>query len=349
MFCPIENNQYDTVTLAHGGGGKLTQNLIERVFLQEFGNELLNTMQDSTIVPVLNQHIAVTTDSYVIKPVFFPGGDIGKLAVCGTINDLLMSGAEPQYLTCGFIIEEGFKISDLHKIVHSMSITALANNIKIIAGDTKVIERINKEPNVFINTTGIGLLTNNIKINPSRIQPGDVIIVSGDIGRHGIAVMACREGLSFESEIKSDCASLQPIVKDLMRNLKNEIHCMRDLTRGGLATINIELAEQSKLNMELYNFKIPIAKEVHAVCELLGLNPLFCANEGRFILILPKDHANDALSIINDYNKTYNSLPAAIIGMVVKCDSMPNAKLITSFGSSYKLSKQTGEQLPRIC
>lgn len=349
MYCPIENNLYDTITMAHGGGGKLTSQLIEQVFLKEFNNDILATMHDASVVEVNSNQIAVTTDSYIIKPVFFPGGDIGKLSICGTINDLLMSGALPKYITTSFIIEEGFKIDDLQKIAKSIACIAKENNIKIIAGDTKVVDRFSSDPNVFINTTGVGELDNSIKINPSNIKDQDIIIVSGDIGRHSIAVMASRQGLEFESDIISDCMSLKFIVMQLINKFGSSIHCMRDLTRGGLATVCIELSEQSGFDFTLQDQAIPISQPVHAACELLGLNPLYCANEGRFTIIVEPSIAEQVLVILNSYNKNNNLPKAAIIGKVTKSNCNPQCKLVTAYGSSYKLSKQSGEQLPRIC
>lgn len=346
IICPIENSGYDTITLAHGGGGKLTQQLIDNIFKQQFKNEFLNQSHDAARLPITNKPLAMTTDSYVIQPVFFKGGDIGKLAVCGTVNDLLMAGACPKYLSISFILEEGFKISDLKIICKSIANQAQTDKVFIVTGDTKVIERTAKEPNIYINTTGIGEIESNINIHASNIQVGDSIIVSGDVGRHGIAIMAEREGLEFESDIISDCMSLNQIITDLLGEFGGGIHCMRDLTRGGLATSCIELATESNHCFNLYEDNIPVNQTVNSACEILGLSPYFSANEGRFVLIADSKYADNIVSFLSNYTGAER---ACIIGNVTKKSKISEVLLETAFGTHYRLVKQSGEQLPRIC
>lgn len=347
MFCPVINNSFEKVSLAHGGGGKLTSLLIENVFKKYFNNDYLNQGHDAAVLPRINNNIAFTTDSYVIKPFFFNGGNIGKLAVCGTINDLMMAGALPKYLSVGFIIEEGFSFSDLELIVRSMADEAKLNNIHIVTGDTKVIERTSSEPNIYINTTGIGVINNEINSKPANINSSDVIIVSNDIGRHSIAIMAEREGLSFETDIESDCASLKNVVLDLLKQFGNNIHCMRDCTRGGLATTCIELASESGLSFNLFDDQIPVDSQVRSACEILGLNSIYCANEGCFVVIVPQTIANQVLTCLHKYDVARN---ASVIGSVTESHNGKSEVLLeTVYGSKYRLVKQSGEQLPRIC
>jgi hydrogenase expression/formation protein HypE len=288
--------------------------------------------------------IVFSTDSYVIQPVFFPGGDIGKLAVIGTLNDLAMCGAKPYYLSCGFIIEEGFLQNDLKRIVESMKREADANSVRIVTGDTKVIER-QAGNNIFINTSGIGVCMVDYPINPRQIQIDDAIILSGDIGRHGMAIMAKREGLTFSSPLISDCTSLVPIVQALLSE-GIIVHCLRDLTRGGLATALVELSETANMDFFVEEECILISDAVNGACEILGFDPLYVANEGRFIAFVPKNQALQAVKIMQKYSEGEQ---ASIIGHVIAEDSSPSTTMKNSFGTERYLYRLVGDQLPRIC
>ncbi len=306
----------EVITLAHGSGGKKTSQLIENIFLPAFRNDKLDLLHDGALLDIPANQIVFTTDSYVVQPIFFPGGDIGKLAVTGTINDLAMCGAKPLYLSCSFIIEEGFLQSDLRKIVESMRAEAEDNSVQIVTGDTKVIER-HTGANIFINTSGIGISMVEEPIHPRRIQKGDRILLSGDIGRHGMAVMAIREGLEFSAPLLSDCCSLVPQVTTLLRE-GIEVHCLRDLTRGGLATALVELAETSRMEFRIEEDAICVSTAVDSACEILGLDPLYVANEGRFVAFVPKHQESDALRVLKG---------ASIIGEVMDQSASPSAIL----------------------
>lgn len=334
ISCPTLIEEQSVITLAHGSGGKRTSQLIEKIFLPAFGNEHLDLLHDGAL---LNDRMVFTTDSYVVQPLFFPGGDIGKLAVTGTINDLAMCGARPRYLSCAFIIEEGFLESDLIKIVKSMQQEAEANQVFIVTGDTKVIER-QTGTNLFINTSGIGFSMVQEPITPRRIGHGDRIILSGDIGRHGMAVMTKREGLEFTTPLISDCCSLFPQVEALLNHV--EVHCMRDLTRGGLATALVELSESSRLEFHIEEEAIPISEAVESSCELLGFDPLYVANEGRFVAFVPKEEEERALQSLGEGARSIGE---------VKSSSSHGVILKNSFGSRRYLYRLVGDQLPRIC
>lgn len=344
ISCPsiIEDNQI--ITLAHGSGGKHTSQLIEKIFLPAFSKTSLDKLHDGAVLELPSTQIVFTTDSYVVQPVFFPGGDIGKLAVTGTLNDLAMCGAKPYYLSCGFILEEGILQADLQRIVWSMKKEAEANSVKIVTGDTKVIER-HTGTNIFINTTGIGVSMVKTPIHPHQIQVGDSIILSGDIGRHGMAIMAEREGLEFSSPLMSDCTSLVPMVEAMIRE-NIEIHCLRDLTRGGLATALVELAEASKVELRILEEAINVGEAVDSACEILGLDPLYVANEGRFVAFIPKYQQKQALKILKEFAE---GAEANIIGEVVERSNSPSAILKNSFGTQRYLYRLVGDQLPRIC
>ena len=343
LSCPIPINQYPQVTMAHGGGGTLMHNLIEKMFMSVFKNPLLEARHDSAVLNLTGKKLAFTTDSYVISPLFFPGGDIGSLAIHGTVNDLSMSGARPSYISTGFIIEEGLPMETLWKIVVSMQNAAKEAGVEIVTGDTKVVDK-GKGDGIFINTAGIGVIEHNLKINPSSVKPGDVIIVNGDIGRHGIAIMAKREGLEFETTIESDSAPLNGIVQDLIK-AGLEIHCMRDLTRGGLASALVEIAEASNHNINIVEADIPVREDVQGACEMLGFDPLYVANEGRFIVIL---HEKDAKKALNIMKKSEHGKESKIIGKVIE----ENNGLVTmksKIGAARIVDMLSGEQLPRIC
>lgn len=344
MSCPLPVETQEIITLAHGSGGKLTSQLIETIFLPAFSNPHLKQLHDGAILELPQARIAFTTDSYVIQPLFFPGGDIGKLAVTGTLNDLAMCAARPLFLSCGFIIEEGFLTADLKRIVNSMQAEAKRHSASIVTGDTKVIERQSGQ-NLFINTSAIGIKMQDEPTAPSQIQPGDALIISGDIGRHGIAVMAEREGLECTEPLISDCASLFPIVEALLQS-GIQLHCLRDLTRGGLSTTLVELAESSGKEFVIEEERIPVSTPVHSVCEILGIDPLYVASEGRFVAFVPSHQAQLAVQIIRRFAE---GAEAAWIGKVSEKGAAPCAKIKNSFGSHRTLYKLVADQLPRIC
>lgn len=343
LTCPLPL-QYEQIVMAHGGGGRLMQQLLARVVQPTFSNDYLNQQHDSAVFTVGDQRVAFTSDSYVIKPLFFKGGNIGKLAVCGTVNDLSMSGAKPLFLSCSLIIEEGFPIETLQTILQSMQQTAEQAGVMIVTGDTKVVDH-GKGDGLYINTAGIGLLATNLIIQPSSIQVGDAVILSGDLARHGIAVMLEREGLDFESEIVSDCAVLSPLVQDLLQ-AGVDIHCLRDLTRGGLASCLIELANAAHVHININETSLPIIEPVRTACELLGFDPLYIANEGCFALFLPVEQVNSALAVLQKHGAGQH---ACRIGTVQAADGNGLLTLSTAMGIVRGLDLLSGEQLPRIC
>jgi hydrogenase expression/formation protein HypE len=332
------------ITLAHGSGGKQTHQLIQNIFLPAFSNDKLEMLHDGVLLDMPSSQIVFTTDSFVVQPLFFPGGDIGKLAVTGTLNDLAMCGAKPYYLSCGFIIEDGFSQNDLKMIVQSMQKEAHANSVQIVTGDTKVIERQNGT-NLFINTSGIGVCIGKDPINPTRIQKGDSIILSGDVGRHGMAIMAQRQGLEFSSPLLSDCCSLFPVVSSLIQK-GIEIHCLRDLTRGGLATALVELAEGSHMDFRIMEDAISVSEGVNSACEILGLDPFYVANEGRFVTFAPKHQEEEVLKILREFSEGQAS---SIIGEVLEPSASPTVVAKNAFGTQRYLYRLSGDQLPRIC
>lgn len=344
LTCPVPLPQRTEVTVGHGGGGKLTQQLIDRVFRPAFANPELDAQHDGALLKFPGGgRLAFTTDSHVVSPLFFPGGDIGKLAVNGTVNDLAMCGARPLWLSVGFIIEEGFAIATLERIVASMRAAALAAGVSIVTGDTKVVER-GKGDGVYITTSGVGVIETPLTVAPTSMRAGDVVILSGDVGRHGMAIMATRAGLEFESAIESDCASLTATVAALLV-AGLEIHCLRDLTRGGLATSLVELAESSKLAIAIDAAKVPVSEIVQGACEILGLDPFYVANEGRFVCILPEAQAGRALAILNA------TAPGGSAVMIGKVKSGPAGQVTqrSVIGSERIMDRLSGEQLPRIC
>ena len=344
--CPIPISQYPHVLMAHGGGGRLMHQLLEKIFGKAFSNPILDTQHDSAQFTVPLGKLAMTTDSYVVRPLFFPGGDIGSMAVHGTVNDLAMSGARPLYLSCGFIIEEGLPMETLWRVVCSMRDAAKKCGVQIVTGDTKVVDKGTGD-GLFINTTGIGVIESHdagLNIAPQNVQPGDVVIVSGDLGRHGMAIMAVREGLQFESAIESDSAPVhEPILQLIKAGI--EIHCLRDLTRGGLASALNEIAGAAGVKIAVEEKLIPVREDVHAACEMLGLDPLHVANEGRFAAFVAAKDTERALKILRNHNV---SAGAANIGGVVE-KSAPLVTLKSAIGASRILDMPSGEQLPRIC
>ncbi|MGI9533599.1 MAG: hydrogenase expression/formation protein HypE [Thermodesulfobacteriota bacterium] len=344
LSCPIPLKQYPNILLAHGGGGKLMHNIIENMFLPVFDNPFLNSRHDGAVLDFGNSSLAFTTDSYVVYPLFFPGGDIGKLAVNGTVNDLAMCGARPLYISMGFIIEEGFSMEKLWSIILSIQETVKTAEVQIVTGDTKVVDK-GKGDGMFINTTGIGIVESNNVIAPSEVKPGDIIIVNGDIARHGVSIMTVREELGFENKIESDSAPLANIVLELI-NQGIEIHCLRDLTRGGLASALIEIAETSKTHIDIEEMAIPLREDVKGICEILGLDPLYVANEGRFIAIVKSENVEKALKIMNSHKFGKDS---SVIGQVKSEHPSGIVTMKSQIGTSRIVDMISGEQLPRIC
>ncbi len=331
----------DKILLAHGSGGKLMQDLIKS-FLPELSNPILERLDDSAVLDVSGR-LAFTTDSYTVNPLFFPGGDIGKLAVCGTVNDLAMSGARPLYLSLSFIIEEGLPVSTLKKVILSIKKASEEAGVKIVTGDTKVVDKGGADK-LFINTAGVGTVPEGVNTSAANARPGDKIIVSGTIGDHGIAVLSKREGLKFEFPVPSDCAPLNGLVADMLK-VSEKIRCLRDPTRGGLATTLNDFAEKSQVGILIQEDKVPVNKAVLAACELLGLDPLYIANEGKLVAVVPVANAGAVLAAMkkNKYGKN-----ASIIGEVV---STHPGKVVmkTALGASRIVDVPVGELLPRIC
>ena len=343
LSCPAPLHSKDTVLLGHGSGGKLSAELVRDVFLPAFQNPALSRLDDQAVVSVNGSRIAVTTDSFVVKPLFFPGGDIGSLAVHGTVNDLAMGGAQPLFLSTAFIIEEGLSMGVLRKVVSSLQQAADACGVQVVTGDTKVVEKGSGD-GLFINTTGIGLVPQDLELSANRARPGDKVILSGYIGDHGIAILAQREGLEFESNIKSDSAPLHTLVAEMLKVTLN-IRCMRDPTRGGLSSTLNEIAVQSKVGIELNEGTISVREEVRGACEMLGLDPLYVANEGKLVAIVDPSSAEEVLKVMRDHPLAQQ---ARIIGVVTK----KNAGLVTmrtALGTTRIVDMLAGDQLPRIC
>jgi hydrogenase expression/formation protein HypE len=343
LSCPIPIDDYPHVLLAHGGGGTLMHQLIERMFLPAFRNPFLEARHDGAVLAPDGVRLAFTTDAYVVRPLCFPGGDIGSLAVNGTVNDLAMCGARPLYLSAAFILEEGLAMETLWRIVQSMRRAADAAGVQLVTGDTKVVDR-GKGDGIFITTAGIGAISHHLTIAPASMRPGDAILLSGDIGRHGIAIMAVREGLEFEATIESDCAPLADLVGSLLR-AGLEVHCLRDLTRGGLASALNEIAGAAHLGVSVDEGSIPVREDVRGACEILGFDPLYVANEGRFVCILPTGDAERALRIMR---ADPLGAGACLIGRVTE-DASGLVTMRSRIGVSRVLDMLSGEQLPRIC
>ena len=341
--CPLPILDYDTIQLAHGAGGKLSADLIDKIFLPCFGNETLDKLEDQATLANPNGRLAFTTDSFVVSPLFFSGGNIGELAINGTINDICMSGAVPKYLSCGFILEEGLSIEDLHKIVVSMKQAADKSGVQIVTGDTKVVDHGSCDK-LFINTSGIGIIPGSINLGIPKIEIGDKIILSGTIADHGMAVMTTREGLSFQTQITSDTAALNGLVRDML-NVSTEVHAMRDPTRGGVATTLNEMAKSSKKGIQIYEDRIPVRDDVRGACEILGIDPLYVANEGKLIAFVKSDIADIILKAMqnNEFGKE-----ASIIGEVV-ADHIGKVAMKTPLDINRIIDMPIGEQLPRIC
>jgi len=333
----------EKIELAHGEGARLTHELISRLFKHYFSNPYLDLLHDAAVLPNPNGRLAFTTDSYVIHPIFFAGGDIGKLAVCGTINDLSMVGAKPLYLTTGYILEEGMPYADLERVVCSMAGTAKEAGVEIVAGDTKVVERGSADK-IFINTAGIGWISNEVNLSPGNIREGDKIIVSGSIGDHGMAILCLREGLEFSTSLVSDCAPLNGLVQTILGRHRG-VRAMRDPTRGGLATALVELAQSSGLGFEVEERCVPAHESVRAACELLGLDVFYVANEGKLILIVAPEEAEAVLRTMQNHPL---GREASMIGQVVERHPQKVA-LKTILGVRRVMEMLAGAQLPRIC
>jgi hydrogenase expression/formation protein HypE len=339
--CPLPAYDREAIETAHGGGGLLARRLIDDIFRPAFGATAEDFTHDGAALHVGGARLAFTTDSYVVRPLFFPGGDIGSLAVNGTVNDLAMCGAEPLFLSAGLVLEEGLPLADLRRVVATMREAASAAGVRIVTGDTKVVEH-GKGDGIYINTSGIGLVRAPGEISPAQVRPGDVVVLSGDVGRHGIAIMAARENLGFETRLVSDCA---PIARTVLRLIEAgvELHCLRDPTRGGLATALIEIAEAGRVTIRLDGSAICVSDPVRGACEILGLDPLYVACEGRFVAILPAPGAAQALRILRDVDAN-----AAVIGRVENV-AHPGAVLLDTLAGTRSLDMLSGEQLPRIC
>jgi len=343
LTCPAPAGRHTTVQLAHGGGGRLTRELVESVFVPAFDSRALRERHDSAVLPLGEAWLAFTTDSYVIHPRFFPGGDIGKLAVFGTVNDLAMAGARPLYLSAGFILEEGLPLGELQRIAASMRAAADACGVELVTGDTKVVDR-GKGDGLFVNTAGVGVVPRNVAIGPRHIRPGDAILLSGDVGRHGIAVLSVRKGLELESGVESDCAPLAAQVAGLLET-GIDVHCLRDATRGGLATALNELALDAAVGIEVEERAIPVCDEVRGACELLGLDPLYVACEGRMVVFVPAAEACRALDAL----RACHGGEAAVQIGEARTGPAGMVTLKTTLGAHRLLDLLSGEQLPRIC
>lgn len=341
--CPLPITDHKEVVLPHGSGGKLSQQLIQKMILPSFKNELLQPLHDGAIFSIGNTRLAFSTDSFVVSPLFFPGGDIGDLAINGTVNDLAMCGAKPLHLSAAFIIEEGLPMDDLWRVIQSMRRAADRAGVALVTGDTKVVDR-GKGDKLFINTSGIGLVHDGVNIQPTRATPGDKVIVSGQIAVHGIAIMSVREGLEFETEIASDTAPLNGLTEAIIA-VCPDIHVLRDPTRGGVTSALSEIAEAARVGIRLEESRIPISEEVKGACEILGLDPLYVANEGKLLAIVPADSAEAVLAAMHAHPLGKD---AAIIGEVV-ADHPRFVTMKTRVGGTRVVDMLSGEQLPRIC
>ncbi|MBK8049215.1 MAG: hydrogenase expression/formation protein HypE [Anaerolineales bacterium] len=341
--CPLPLRNYPTIVMGHGGGGKLSNELVENLFVPAFSNDTLATLGDAAVVEMNGSRLAYTTDSFVVRPLFFPGGDIGHLAVNGTVNDLAMMGAQPRYLTTGFILEEGLPLAQLGVIVESMAAAAQLAGVAIVAGDTKVVDKGHGD-GIYINTSGIGLVAPGVTLAPDRARPGDVVILSGELGLHGIAVLSVREGLEFGAPIESDCAPLNGLVAAMLA-ASPDIRVLRDPTRGGLASSLNEIAKASKVGIAYQEKLLPVPAAVAAACDMLGMDPVYVANEGKLVAIVPEAAADIVLAAMRGHPLGAN---AVIIGKVV--EQHPGVVVArTGIGGTRIVDLLIGEQLPRIC
>lgn len=341
--CPVPISDHREVVLGHGSGGRLTQQLIEKMVLPEFRNPHLEPLHDGAILPVQGARVAFSTDSYVIKPIFFPGGDIGSLAVHGTVNDVAMCGARPLFLSVGLILEEGTPLEDLWRVIRSMRAAADRAEVSLVTGDTKVVDR-GKGDRIFINTSGVGVIETDINVGPGRVRVGDQILINGPIASHGIAIMSVREGLRFETEVASDSAPLNDLVRAIL-SASEDVHMLRDPTRGGISSAVNEIAKQAGLGIVLNESAIPIDEEVRGACEILGFDPLYVANEGKLLAFVPQ---GDAERVIDAMRAHPLGRRAAIIGEVVD-EHAGYVTMRTRVGGTRVVDMLSGEQLPRIC
>lgn len=342
--CALPLSQFDHITLGHGSGGRLSGDLL-KIFLSHFESRVLHALEDQAALdlPGLAARLAFTTDAFVIRPIFFPGGDIGKLSVCGTVNDLAVGGAQPLFLSAAFILEEGLPIEDLSRIAASMQATCREAGVELVAGDTKVVDH-GKGDKVFITTTGIGLLPEGRRLSIAHARPGDKILVSGTLADHGAAVLSVREGLELETKLESDCAPLGDLTRAVL-HASPHLRCMRDPTRGGLSAALHELAAASHVGVKLYEEKVPLRPEVRGVCEMLGLDPLYMANEGKLVAVVPAEEAEAALQALRGHAL---GREAAIVGEV-RAEHPGLVTLRTRLGGERLVTQIAGEQLPRIC
>jgi len=342
--CPLPLVGYPSIVMGHGGGGKLGNELVEHLFLPAFRNPALEDLGDAAVLDLGSGRVAMSTDSFVVQPLFFPGGSIGELAVNGTVNDLAVSGAEPRFLSASFILEEGFPLAQLAAIVEAMATAAATAGVKIVTGDTKVVERGHGD-GCYINTAGVGVLRPGVTVGPDRAQAGDAVLVSGTIGDHGMAIMSVREGLEFESQIRSDCAALNGLIAEVLDAAGADVHAMRDPTRGGLASTLNEIAHSSGVGVEIDEPSLPVRTEVQSACELLGLDPVYVANEGKVVFFVAPSAAERVLEVLRGHALGRD---AARIGQVTaQHPGMLVAR--TSMGANRVIATQIGEQLPRIC
>jgi len=340
--CPVPIRPTETVILGHGSGGTLSRDLLNRLFLPELGKAAPRALDDSAVVTIDGQRYALTTDSHVVSPLFFPGGDIGRLAICGTVNDLAMVGATPVALTCGFVLEEGLSFDVLQRVVASMKAAAQEAGVFIAAGDTKVVQKGSADQ-LFINTSGMGKIPDGVAISGANAKEGDVVVISGTIGDHGIAVLSAREGLGFETTLESDVAPLNHLIQAMIG--AGEIHVLRDPTRGGLATSLVEISEQSQVIIELNEPSLPFKPAVKAACEMLGFDPLYVANEGKLVAFVKESDAQNVLEVMK---QTKYGEEAAIIGKVTGSGKL-QVRLKTAIGGTRLVDMLPGEMLPRIC
>lgn len=346
LSCPLPL-RHDTIQMAHGGGGRMMRDLLEAVMLPAFANEALEARHDSAVVTALGTRLAFTTDTYVVSPRFFPGGDIGRLAVYGTVNDLAMAGARPLFLSVGMVLEEGYPIEELRRVVASMKLAADACGVAIVTGDTKVVDR-GRGDGIYINTAGIGTVAEGVRVGPGQVRPGDAVLLSGDVGRHGIAVMSVREGIAFQTPVESDCGPLHGLVRAL-QDAGVPLHCLRDATRGGLAAVLNEIATDGRVGVEVREDAVAVLPGVEGACEMLGLDPLYVACEGRMVAVVPSEEAERALAILR---ATPGGEGAARIGEVLAQGpgkAIGTVILRTRLGTRRILDLLSGEQLPRIC
>lgn len=334
---------HDTIQLAHGAGGRLSADLIDKIFLPRFGNETLDKLEDQATLELPGKKLAFSTDSFVVDPIFFPGGNIGELAINGTVNDVCMCGAKPLYISASFILEEGLPMEDLHHIVLSMEEAAKVASVTVVTGDTKVVDKGSCDK-IFINTTGLGIIPDGVNISAANLQVGDKIILSGTIADHGMAVMTSREGLSFQTQVKSDTVALNGLVEEMLKVTK-DIHAMRDPTRGGVAATLNEFSRSSKIGIQIDGDQIPVKPKVHGACEVLGIDPLYVANEGKLVAVVSDNTAEDILSVMHQHP---HGKDAVIIGVVVN-DHPEMVTIKTGLGVNRILDMPVGEQLPRIC